>query len=59
MMTEEQVAAIICGYEKQIEKLSRINDELLTSNLELSKYIREMERMQKWNRLSTLNQAKK
>lgn len=40
--------------DEQIRILSEINDQLVMMVLEQGRYIREMERMQKWNRLNTL-----
>lgn len=38
--------------DEQIRILSEINDQLVMMVLEQGRYIREMERMQKWNRLN-------
>lgn len=40
--------------DEQIQILSEINDQLVMMVLEQGRYIREMERMQKWNRLNIL-----
>jgi RNase P subunit RPR2 len=50
--TEKQI------YEERIRRLADMNDQLVTTVLEMSRYIREMERMQRWNRLNMQNTEK-
>lgn len=41
-------------YDEKIEKLSKINEELFMMVIELNKYIRQMENMEKIRRLQKL-----
>lgn len=53
-MCTEHSSGTQMNRDEQIRILSEINDQLVMMVLEQGRYIREMERMQKWNRLNTL-----